>query len=161
MGERYGKKNGAKAKTGAKGKKSSPLKRKKEEVDSEDGYEAAVDDEGGGDIDNDNDSGSEAGSEAGSEVGSETGSQGEGGKDGFADAMSRILGQSVSTSVPVMAKRSTSQMKAITQTNREKGELREKRLKRLAERDKQMVKPTVLQHDKEKQLKRIATRGGT
>jgi len=50
-------------------------------------------------------------------------------------------------------------MKDIERRKKEKGELKEKRLKRLADRDRQLIKPTVLQQDKERQLRRIATRG--
>ena len=69
------------------------------------------------------------------------------------------MGQNVNKSVPVLSKRTTTQMKDIERKKREKGELKEKRLQRIADRDRQLIKPSVLQQDKERQLRRIATRG--
>lgn len=120
-------------------KRKQRTKKEEDESSEEEGYAA---------VDEGPDSGAESEDEGQKEE-----------KDGFADAMARILGQHVSKSVPVLAKRNTMQMKDIERRKKEKGELKEKRLKRLADRDRQLIKPTVLQQDKERQLRRIATRG--
>jgi len=101
----------------------------------------------------------ESDEEKGSLEGDGDGEDNDGGKDGFADAMAKVLGQTVASSAPVLAKRKTTQMKAIENDRLDRAALRDKRLKRKEQRDKQLVTPDMKTADHERQLKRIATRG--
>lgn len=122
--------------------KKRVAKRKSEDDSESDGYEA------GNGSDNDAESEGEEGS-----------GEEEGGTDGFANVMAKLLGQRVTKSVPVLAKRKTQQIRAIEQDHKERRELHEKRMNRLAEREKQHVVPSLLTQDHERKLRRIATRG--
>ena len=83
----------------------------------------------------------------------------EGGNDGFATVMSKILNQPIQKKVPVLAKRKTTVMKEIETERENRDRLKKLRMKRKAERDRQIVLPSVLQNDYERQLKKVATRG--
>lgn len=84
----------------------------------------------------------------------------EGGGDGFASVMSKILNQPIQKKVPVLAKRKTSVMRDIEVERENRDRLKKLRIKRKSERDRQIVIPNVLQNDYERQLKKVATRGG-
>ena len=80
--------------------------------------------------------------------------------DGFANVISKILSQNVNGKIPVLAKRKTSKMKEIEAMKDEKEQQKKLRTERKAEREKQVVIPTVITLDYERQLKKLATRGG-
>ena len=80
---------------------------------------------------------------------------------GFSNVMAKILGQSVGgKKVPVLAKRKTSVMREIETERENREQMKKLRSSRKAERDKQMLVPSVLQNDYERQLKKVGTRGG-
>lgn len=79
---------------------------------------------------------------------------------GFAAAMSKVLGRTVSKSNPVLAKRHTAAEKLVAKQKEEskatKLKTREKKLARRAH----MQLPDVTQQDYERQLRKVATKGG-
>ena len=62
--------------------------------------------------------------------------------------------------VPVLAKRKTALMKDIETVHKDNSELKKLRIERKQERTKQMVTPDASTADFERQLKKLATRGG-
>jgi hypothetical protein len=82
------------------------------------------------------------------------------GGDGMADMMSKILHQQVHGKVPVLAKRKTAIMKELESEYADKDRLKKLKLKRQEQRVKHMVVPDHTTLDYERQLKKIATRGG-
>jgi hypothetical protein len=84
----------------------------------------------------------------------------EGKQDGFADMMNKILNQNLGNKkVPVLAKRKTSIMKEIDGDVDEKERVRNQRLKRKEEKEKQLDIPDHTTLDFERQLRKLATRG--
>ena len=81
-------------------------------------------------------------------------------KDGLADMMAKILGQNVQGKVPVLAKRKTSIMKEIEEGRDDRERLKKQRIERKTDREKQMVIPDQTSMDYERQLRKLATRGG-
>jgi hypothetical protein len=110
----------------------------------------------------------------------------ESGGDGFANVLNKILNQNVGNKVdccllqglqttyptnfffilfhtqnPVLAKRKTQIMKEQEAHSQEVREEKRRRLTNKQEREKQMVAPSYITLDYERQLKKVATRGGT
>ncbi|KAG5176478.1 Rrp15p-domain-containing protein [Tribonema minus] len=82
------------------------------------------------------------------------------GAGGMGDVMARILGQQIAgSSAPVLAKRKTKAMKEMAEEAERKATLVAKRAERRAARAQQLVVPDVTSQDRERQLKKIATRG--
>ena len=81
--------------------------------------------------------------------------------DGLADMMAKILNQNTGNKVPLLAKRKTSQMKEIEEDRKHTQQMKAARLEKLSQQSKQLVVPDVLTADYERQLKKLATRGGT
>ena len=81
-------------------------------------------------------------------------------RDGLADMMSKILNQKVGDKIPVLSKRKTPMMKEIEGETEEIEKLKRQRIDKKAEKEKQLVVPDASTADFERQLKRLATRGG-
>lgn len=79
--------------------------------------------------------------------------------DGFGNVMQKILNQNVGSKVPVLSKRKTTAMKKLTEDLESKREVKKIRMQRLAEKGKQEIVPNIISNDRERHLKRIATRG--
>jgi hypothetical protein len=62
--------------------------------------------------------------------------------------------------VPVLAKRKTALMKEIETDHKETRDMKRLRLERKMEKSKQMVAPDASTADFDRQLKKLATRGG-
>jgi TATA-binding protein-associated factor Taf7 len=168
-------------KMASRGKKVSPpappaQRAVKEEEDSgsENEYESGsendnVDDDDNEQVDEAGDSGdsdSEDESEAeADEEDNETETK-QPGKDGFADMMSRILNQTAKAGdksdehIPVLSKRKTAMMKEIEDESTEKARAKKLKLEKKANKEKHLVVPDVSTADFERELKRLATRGG-
>ena len=102
------------------------------------------------------------------------------GEDGFANALSKILHQNVGNKVrvfvffgpnipihcfllrktPILAKRKTVIMKEIENENKDKLELKKRRLVKAEGLQKNLVIPDQTTADFERQLRKLATRGG-
>lgn len=98
-----------------------------------------------------------AGSDAGSDAGNAPPASVAG---GFAAAMSKVLARSVTKTNPVLAKRHTAAEKIVA---KEKAETKVSRLKtreKKAARRAHMQLPDVTKQDYERQLKKVATKGG-
>ena len=81
--------------------------------------------------------------------------------DGLADMMSKILNQKVGEKVPVLAKRKTALMKEMEGSHVDFDRLKRQRAEKKAEKEKQLVVPDLTSADFERQLRKLATRGGT
>ena len=79
--------------------------------------------------------------------------------DGLADMMNKILNQKVSKN-PVLAKRKTSLMKEVEELHIQKEANKESRIERKRKREKFLVLPNPITADFEKQLRKVATKGG-
>ena len=81
--------------------------------------------------------------------------------NGFAAAMSKVLGRTVTKSNPVLAKRHTAAEKIVAK------EKQETKVAKLKTRDKKLARrahmqlPDVTKQDYERQLKKVATKGGS
>lgn len=82
------------------------------------------------------------------------------GKDGLADMMSKILNQQVKGKTPVLAKRKTAAMKEMEAGHDDSERLKKARLEKKAQREKQLHIPDHNSADYERQLRKLATRGG-
>ncbi len=80
--------------------------------------------------------------------------------DGFAEMMTKILNQKVDHKIPVLAKRKTSLMKEHEATSQMKVERKQVRVERVLKRERFLVVPSPLNLDFERQLRKVATRGG-
>lgn len=80
--------------------------------------------------------------------------------DGFADMMSKILNQKTGDKVPVLAKRKTALMKEMEVAHADTDRLKRQRVDKKAEKEKQLVVPDLSSADFERQLRKLATRGG-
>ena len=83
-----------------------------------------------------------------------------GGRDGMADMMARLLQQQVSGRVPVLAKRKTTIMKQLDGEKAAKDRLKEARRQKREDKAKFLVVPDHSTGDYERQLRKVATRGG-
>ena len=81
------------------------------------------------------------------------------GKDGMADVMARILNQEISKKTPVLAKRKTTLMKDMEKDFKEKARAKEAAEKKRAALNHQLHIPDHTDVEKEKGLRRVATRG--
>jgi hypothetical protein len=81
-------------------------------------------------------------------------------RETFSNVLSKILTQTVDNKVPVLATRKTSVMREIEKERKDKNHLNYVRVQRHADRYRQLVVPTILYADYERQLKKVATRGG-
>jgi hypothetical protein len=81
-------------------------------------------------------------------------------RDGLADMMSKILNQKVGDKIPVLAKRKTAMMKEMEGTHIDADRQKKQRAEKRAEREKQLVVPDLSSADFERQLRKLATRGG-
>ena len=81
--------------------------------------------------------------------------------DGLADMMSKILNQKVGDKIPVLAKRKTTLMKEMEGSHIDSDRLKRQRAEKKADREKQLVVPDLTSADFERQLRKLATRGGT
>jgi len=84
---------------------------------------------------------------------------GSGAKDGMADVMARILNQEVNKKAPVLAKRRTALMKDMEKEKRERHRAKEAAEKKRAALNHQVYVPDHKDAERERQLRRIATRG--
>lgn len=80
--------------------------------------------------------------------------------DGFADMMSKILNQKTGDKVPVLAKRKTALMKEMEGSHKDADRLKRQRAEKKSEKEKQLVIPDLSSADFERQLRKLATRGG-
>jgi Rrp15p len=80
--------------------------------------------------------------------------------DGFADMMSKILNQKTGDKIPVLAKRKTALMKEMEGAHADTDRLKRQRADKKAEKEKQLVVPDLSSADFERQLRKLATRGG-
>lgn len=81
--------------------------------------------------------------------------------DGFADMMSKILNQKTGDKVPVLAKRKTALMKEMEGSHKDADRLKRQRAEKKSEKEKQLVVPDLSSADFERQLRKLATRGGS
>ena len=80
--------------------------------------------------------------------------------DGLADMMSKILNQKVGEKIPILAKRKTALMKEMEGSHVDSDRIKRQRAEKRAEREKQLVVPDLTSADFERQLRKLATRGG-
>lgn len=80
-------------------------------------------------------------------------------KDGMADVMARILSQEVKKKAPVLAKRRTPLMKDMEKEKRERHRAKEAAEEKRAALNHQLYVPDHKDTERERQLRRIATRG--
>lgn len=80
--------------------------------------------------------------------------------DGFSDAMAKILHQQVPSKVPVLAKRKTPIMRELDAEVEQQQHAKKARMEKQQEKEMHLVKPHVLQADYERQLRKLATKGG-
>lgn len=80
--------------------------------------------------------------------------------DGFADMMSKILNQKTGDKIPVLAKRKTTLMKEAEGSHIDSDRLKRQRAAKKVEKEKQLVVPDLSSADFERQLRKLATRGG-
>lgn len=81
-------------------------------------------------------------------------------KGSFAFALKSILAQEVKGKVPVLAKRKTEAMVDMEEQRREADRLKRLRKEKKAEREKQLTIPDFGTENYERQLKKLANRGG-
>ena len=81
-------------------------------------------------------------------------------RDGLADMMSKILHQNIGDKTPVLAKRKTTEMKEMQGKDENLSRIKRQRAEKKAEREKQFVVPDHTSADFERQLRKLATRGG-
>lgn len=82
------------------------------------------------------------------------------GRDGMADMMAKILHQQVDGKVPVLAKRKTTIMKELEKEKSNKDRLKLVRKQKKEDKGKFLVVPDHTTTDYERQLRKVATRGG-
>jgi hypothetical protein len=80
-------------------------------------------------------------------------------KDGMADVMARILNQQVNKKAPVLAKRRTALMKETEEEKKARARAKTAAERKRATLNHQLYVPDHTDAEKERQLKRIATRG--
>lgn len=80
--------------------------------------------------------------------------------DGFADMMAKILNQKTGDKIPVLAKRKTTLMKEVEGSHIDSDRLKRQRAAKKVEKEKQLVVPDLSSADFERQLRKLATRGG-
>lgn len=80
--------------------------------------------------------------------------------DGFADMMAKILNQKTGDKIPVLAKRKTTLMKEAEGSHIDSDRLKRQRAAKKVEKEKQLVVPDLSSADFERQLRKLATRGG-
>ena len=80
--------------------------------------------------------------------------------DGFADMMAKILNQKTGDKIPVLAKRKTALMKEAEGSHIDSDRLKRQRAAKKVEKEKQLVVPDLSSADFERQLRKLATRGG-
>jgi hypothetical protein len=81
-------------------------------------------------------------------------------RDGMADMMAKILHQQVEGKVPVLAKRKTTIMKELEKEKSSKDRLKLVRRQKREDKGKFLVVPDHSTTDYERQLRKVATRGG-
>ena len=81
-------------------------------------------------------------------------------RDGMADMMAKILHQQVEGKVPVLAKRKTTIMKELEKEKSSKDRLKLVRKQKKEDKGKFLVVPDHTTTDYERQLRKVATRGG-
>lgn len=88
----------------------------------------------------------------------------EGGEDvgmgGFAAAMQKVMGRQLRAGAPVLAKRHTAAAKLAAAARAEQKQAQDKLAKRKELRKSHMAEPSAYAVDYERQLRRVATRGG-
>jgi cobalamin biosynthesis protein CobT len=144
----------------SKGKGKSQQRKEDEEEDEEEeqSSEEEEEDEDEG-MEEEEGSEEEEEEEEGSEEEEEEEEEG-GGRDGMADMMARLLQQQVSGRVPVLAKRKTTIMKQLDGEKAAKDRLKEARRQKREDKAKFLVVPDHSTGDYERQLRKVATRGG-
>ena len=80
--------------------------------------------------------------------------------DGFSNAMAKILHQQVPSKVPVLAKRKTPIMRELDAEVEQQQHAKKARMEKQQVKEMHLVKPHVLQADYERQLRKLATKGG-
>jgi hypothetical protein len=128
----------------SKGKGKSQQRKEDEEEDEEEEQSSEEEEE-------DEDEGMEE------EEGSEEEEEEEGSEE---DMMARLLQQQVSGRVPVLAKRKTTIMKQLDGEKAAKDRLKEARRQKREDKAKFLVVPDHSTGDYERQLRKVATRGG-
>ncbi len=93
------------------------------------------------------------------EDGDEEAEQEGGGKDGMADVMARILKQDVAKKTPVLAKRKTALMKDMEKEKKARAKAKEAAEQKRAALNHQLYVPDHKDAERERKLRRIATRG--
>ena len=81
-------------------------------------------------------------------------------RDGMADMMAKILHQQVEGKIPVLAKRKTTIMKELEKEKSSKDRLKLVRKQKKEDKGKFLVVPDHSTTDYERQLRKVATRGG-
>ena len=131
-----------------------------EEIDDENDNSSSSDKEAENDADNEDDDSEDDDSENEDDDNSSNNDEEEDNiGDGFGNVMQKILNQNVGRKVPVLSKRKTAAMKKLTEDLESKREVKKTRIQRLTEKGKQEIIPDITSNDRERQLKRIATRG--
>jgi hypothetical protein len=85
--------------------------------------------------------------------------EGEMAKDGMADMMAKILNQKTSRAIPVLEKRNTTIMKSIAEERDERNALKKAQQEKAMIRNKQVALPGHSSIEKEKMLRKLATKG--
>lgn len=80
--------------------------------------------------------------------------------DGLAEMMSKILNQKVPNKNPILAKRKTAMMKEVENDNLKREDVKQNRMDRKVKREKFLSLPDPLNNDFERQLRKVATKGG-
>lgn len=80
--------------------------------------------------------------------------------DGLAEMMSKILNQKVTNKNPILAKRKTAMMKEVENEHLKREDVKQNRMERKVKREKFLVLPDPLTNDFERQLRKVATKGG-
>lgn len=83
-----------------------------------------------------------------------------GDNDKFSFVISKILNQTTENKIPVLARRKTSIMRKIEADRDSARTLKKLRLSKKVDRDRQMLIPDITNTNYERQLKKVATRGG-
>mmetsp|Transcript_19964 Transcript_19964/g.18134 ORF Transcript_19964/g.18134 Transcript_19964/m.18134 type:complete len:149 (+) Transcript_19964:84-530(+) len=79
--------------------------------------------------------------------------------DRFATTLQQILQQNVDNKIPVLSKRKTDYMTMIEQQREESERIKRLKLEHKSDREKQSITPDFSSAIKERQLKKLATRG--
>lgn len=129
---------------------------KKKDKGDDEPQDEAFNDDNDGDIENDDsiESDEELDSDGYDEDGNETTTN-----DGLSVMMSKILNQNI-TKNPILAKRKTAAMKEIEENHFKKEESKIQRIERKKKREMFLVPPNPLSSDFERQLRKVATKGG-